>query len=113
MGLPAKLTMRCTIQNPGPLDDFGERGAGAVTTDVPCFAFGSNRRIRTSQNTEVTMDFEMLFLPQVSVDLESVISNVIDKRGQLIFERGVVMQIERVAHPRRGQVVTRVFVVRT
>lgn len=112
MSLQDKLTHRVDITATGGINNYGEETAGATVAEVPCFIDGRFRRIAGEGGTLISIDFSILFMPDTDIGLSYVVTNGVDKDGNLLLERGEVIGLEDSNHPRKGRVVREAFIVR-
>jgi len=112
MSIASKLTHRISILGIGPLDAYGQRTPGPLTSDVPCFIDGRLRRIAGKDGEGVVTDFSVLLLPDTDVDIGYTVSDGVDRYGNSLLSSGRVVFLEDSNHPVRGRVVREIYVAR-
>lgn len=110
MSLPSKLTMTCIITPKLGQDQHGDITYGTPVEGVKCFAFGSDSRNRSEQITEYTESFQVLFQSTVDVDDDYKINSIVSHKGELVVAAGVVVNVEKNFHPKRGLVLKQVYI---
>jgi len=110
MSVRTKLTMHCDITPVSGQDQFGDEVLGTLIPSVPCFVFGNKPRLRNELMQETGRSFQILFNPDVDVDINYRISNILNHKEVTVFDSGVVVRIEKNFHPKKSLVLIQAFV---
>jgi len=110
MSVKSKLTMNGIITPVNGQDTAGDTTYGTVINSVPCFVFGNKQRFRNAQMQEYTPSFQLLFNPDVDIDINYQINSVINHKGDLVLQSGVVVRVEKNYHPKKGLVLIQAFI---
>jgi len=113
MSIAGKLTHSITVTSAGAFDAYGQRIPGLQTTDVPCFIDGKLRRVVDKNGEGVTSDFSILFLPSVDLEVGGIVSDGVDRAGNLLLAAGRIILLEDSNHPIKGRVIREVYVAET
>jgi hypothetical protein len=91
MDLTRKLTHTVTITPRNGFDNYGAIVDGTPVTSVPCFIYGTFRRIAANHGNVQTIDFTVIFGPSTTVEVGDSLSNGLDKDGNTILSSGKVI----------------------
>lgn len=105
------LTHRADVSLVAGTTEFAEPVPGPVHSQVPCYCTRARARVQTEGSLTERPDFEVVFDPEFPLTINATLTNVRNRQGVVLMERGRVTRIDPLEHVDLGDLVMTALVV--